>query len=152
MTQRQYKKDISRGQAEIFPPSLDQADLEEPADDALRDDPALTEKLETLQKRKAEKEAQLQALTAAGKTQQSSVDKDARLLNKRGQKTNGYNVRIATNDKHYLLIADDVTTDANDLEQLHPMAKQARDVLQVESLEALADAGYYKGAHCNSLG
>ncbi len=126
--------------------SLDQADLEEPTDDALKDDPGLTEKLEALQQKKAQKEVQLQALTQAGKTQQSSVDKDARLLNKRGQKTNGYNVQIATDNKHYLLIADEVTTDANDLEQLHPMAKQARDVLQVESLEALADAGYYKGA------
>ena len=45
-----------------------------------------------------------------------------------------------------MLVADDVTTDANDLDQLHPMASQARETLQVESLEALADAGYYKGA------
>lgn len=126
--------------------SLDQADLDEPTDDALKDDPELTEKLEALQQKKAQKEAQLQALTQAGKTQQSSVDKDARLLNKRGQKTKGYNVQIATDNKHYLLVADEVTSDANDLEQLYPMASQAREVLQVESLEALADAGYYKGA------
>lgn len=126
--------------------SLDQADLDEPIDDALKDDPELAKKLEALQKQKVEKKAQLQALTQAGRTQLSSVDKDARLLNKRGQKTNGYNVQIATDNKHYLLVADDVTTDANDLEQLHPMASQAREVLQVESLEALADAGYYKGA------
>ena len=126
--------------------SLDQADLEEPTDDSLKDDPALTEKLVALRQKRAEKEAQLQSLTEAGKTQQSSVDKDARLLNKRGQKINGYNVQIVTDNKHYLLVADDVTTDANDLEQLYPMAKQARDVLQVGSLAVLADAGYYKGA------
>jgi hypothetical protein len=55
-------------------------------------------------------------------------------------------VRIGTDNKHYLLVADDVTTDANVIEQLHPISKQARDFLQVEKLNVLADAGYYKGA------
>jgi transposase len=148
VTTKRLTRDIKLLDASIeeWLTSLDQADLVEPADDALKDDPELTNKLAVLQEKKAQKEAQLQALTQAGKTQQSSVDKDARLLNKRGQKTNGFNVQIATDNKHYLLVADDVTTDANDLEQLHPIARQARDALQVESLEALADAGYYKGA------
>jgi hypothetical protein len=58
--------------------SLDQ---DEPTDDL-----ELTLKLEALQQNKADKETQLQALTAAEKTNKYSVDKDARLLNKRGPK------------------------------------------------------------------
>ena len=124
---------------------LDRVDMEEPIDDTLKDDPGLAEKLKTLQEKKTEKEGQLQELKAAGKTQLSRVDKDARLLSKRGQKIQGYNVQIVTDSKHHLLIADEVTTDPTDIEQLHPMATQAREALQVESLEILADAGYYKG-------
>ena len=152
VTTKGLTKDIERLNTSIeeWLTSLDQADQEEPTEDTLKDDPALTEKLKALQQKKAQKESQLEALTAAGKTQQSSVDEDARLLNKRGQKTNGYNVQIVTDNKHYLLVADDVTTDPNDLEQLHPMSKQARDVLQVEKIEVLADAGYYKGAQINA--
>ncbi len=148
VTTKGLTRDIKQLDASIaaWLASLDQADMDEPADGALSDDPDLMEKIEALRKKKAKKTDQLQALTAAGKTQLSCVDKDARLLNKRGQKTQGYNVQIVTDNKHYLLVADEVTTDANDLEQLHPMATQARKVLQVDSLEALADAGYYKGA------
>jgi len=138
------------GSIEEWLATLDQADSGEPVDDAMKDDPELAKKLEALQKRKAEKEAQLQTLREAGKSQQSSVDKDARLLSKRGQKCNGYNVQIVTDSKYHLLVADDVTTDANDLEQLHPMASQARGVLQAKSLQVLADAGYYKGAQIQS--
>jgi len=125
---------------------LDQSDKEEPIDDALKDDPALAEKLKALREQKQEKLTQLQGLKSEGRTQQSTVDNDARLLSKRGQKTQGYNVQIVSDSKHHLLIATEVTTDPTDLEQLYPMAQQAREALQVAHIEVLADAGYYKGA------
>ena len=147
ITVERLSREIKQLDAEIeeWLANLDRADQEEPANDALKDDPALAEKLKALQERKSEKETRLQGLKAEGKTQQSLVDKDARLLNKRGQKTQGYNVQIVTDSKHHLLIADEVTSDPTDLEQLHPMARQAREALQVECLAILADAGYYQG-------
>ena len=124
--------------------ALDQADrddLESPSRDP--DLPAKLEKLKGLQALKESKEDLLKSLTAAGVTQISETDSDARLLNKRGQKTAGYNVQIVVDAKHKLIVADDVVQDGNDLKQLHPMLSQAKAALGVERLEGLADAGYF---------
>lgn len=112
-------------------------------------DPLLQEKLDhlkALQAQKAKKEQTLEDLKSKGKTQESRTDPDARLLNKNGQKVAGYNVQIATDSKHKLIVADEVTTDPNDSQQLAPMATAAKDVLGSDRLEVLADGGYYSAA------
>jgi hypothetical protein len=58
----------------------------------------------------------------------------------------GYNVQIAVDDKHKLIVASDVVNDGNDTGQLYNIAKAAKDELGVETLTVLADAGYYNGA------
>jgi len=67
------------------------------------------------------------------------------LLSKSGQTVAGYNVQIAVDDKHKLIVESAVVNDGNDTGQLHTMAKAAKDALGVETLTALADAGYYNG-------
>ena len=57
----------------------------------------------------------------------------------------GYDVQIAVDDKHKLIAASEVVNDGNDSDQLHSMAKAAKDELGVETLTALADTGYYNG-------
>ena len=52
-------------------------------------------------------------------------------------------MQIATDAKHKLILADEVTHDPNDLRQLHPMSTQAQASLGVEALEVVADAGYF---------
>ena len=79
-------------------------------------------------------------------TQLSETDPDARLLNKRGQKTAGYNVQIVVAAKHKLIVADDVVQNGNDLKQLQPLLRLAKAALGVEQLEGLADAGYFSAA------
>jgi BMFP domain-containing protein YqiC len=114
---------------------LDVADretLEAPAPVA-----AQRENVKALQVLKAVKEAELTALEAAGKTQHSVTDPDARLLNKRGHTTAGYNVQIVVDARHKLIVADEVTQAANDLGRLHPMLAQAKATLGVECLEGL---------------
>jgi hypothetical protein len=71
----------------------------------------------------------------------SDNDPVARLMNKRVQKTAGYNVQIVVDAKHILLVADDVVQDGNDLKQLHPMFRLAKAALAVEQLEGLAEQG-----------
>jgi hypothetical protein len=56
-------------------------------------------------------------------------------------------VQIAVDDKHKLLIACEVTNEGNDLKQLEPMAKNAKQVLGVETLKAVADTGYFNWQH-----
>jgi hypothetical protein len=55
----------------------------------------------------------------------------------------GYNVQIAVDDKHKLIVASEVVNGGNDTGQLHKMAKAAKEELGVETLTALADGGYY---------
>ena len=108
--------------------------------------PAKLEKLKALQALKQAKAAELKALEESGETQRSATDPDARQLNKRGQKTAGYNVQIVVDAKHKLIVADEVVQDGNDLNQLHPMLSRAKDAMAVEQLEGMGDAGYFNAA------
>ena len=105
--------------------------------------PAKLEKLKALQALKKAKEAELKALEESGETQRSATDPDARQLNKRGQKTAGYNVQIVVDDLHKLIVADEVVQDGNDLNQLHPMLSQAKIAMGVDGMEGSGDKGYF---------
>lgn len=111
----------------------------------LVEDDQLQQKLERLQQRQAEKQALRKQLEASGEKQISTVDKDARLLKKRGQSTAGYNVQIGVDDKHKLILTSDVTQDGNDAHQLSPMLKASQKITQSQKLTGLADSGYYDG-------
>ncbi|MDC7790069.1 IS1182 family transposase, partial [Rhodoplanes sp. TEM] len=89
--------------------------------------------------------ADLARLAESGETQVSRTDADARLLTKSGQTVAGYNVQIAVDDAHKLIVASEVVGDGNDTGQLHPMAVAAREALAVETLTVLADVGYFNG-------
>lgn len=126
--------------------ALEQRDTDEQGQASPLTDPELQEKLaqlEAWQQAKEEKTQALQALEEAGKTQHSRTEPDARLLNKGSQKVAGYNVQIVTDSQHHLIVADQVTTEPNDIQQLHEMSVQAKEVLGVETLDVLADGGYY---------
>lgn len=105
------------------------------------------QQLENWKKEKQDKEDELKRLEESEKTQESSTDKDARLLNKGTQKVAGYSVQIAVDNKYHLIVCDEVTTEPNDLQQLHPMSLKAKRTLGIDELDVLADAGYYSGAH-----
>jgi transposase len=93
--------------------------------------------------RRSRAKSDLDRLEASGETQLSKTDPDARLLVKNGQGIAGYNVQAAVDDKHNLIVAGEVVNDSSDVGQLHAMAKAAKDALGADTLEALADAGYY---------
>jgi len=111
----------------------------------LIEDDELEEKIKLLQAKQAEKNSLKQALADSGCKQISTVDEDARLLSKRGRTIAGYNAQIVVDSKNKLIVADDVTQDGNDSQQLAPMLKKAQQVLQSKSLTGLADTGYYEG-------
>ena len=100
-------------------------------------------KVAALMAKRARAQDDLDRLEESGETQLSLTDPDARLLVKNGQGIAGYNVQAAVDDKHNLIIAGDVVNDSSDVGQLHAMAKAAKDVLEAETLQALADEGYY---------
>jgi transposase len=100
-------------------------------------------KVAALMAKRSRAQDDLDRLEESGETQLSLTDPDARLLVKNGQGIAGYNVQAAVDDKHNLIIAGDVVNDSSDVGQLHAMAKAAKDVLEAETLQALADEGYY---------
>src|SRR5205823_10592685 len=105
----------------------------------------LAPKMGALLEKRARAKADLGQLEASGETQLSRTDADARLLSKPGQVVAGYNVQIAVDDKHKLIVASEVVNDGNDTGQLHAMAAAAKLALGAETLRAVADVGYYNG-------
>lgn len=57
----------------------------------------------------------------------------------------GYNVQVAVDAKHHLIVAHEVTNVGNDRAQLHKMAEAAREAMGKGKLHALADRGYFNG-------
>ena len=111
-----------------------------------RNNGSVADKLATLMAQRAKAQADLDRLKTSGETQLSTTDADARILSKRGHAVAGYNVQIAVDDKHKLIVASEVVNDGNDTGQLYEMAKAAKEALGAETLQAVADTGYYKGA------
>ena len=105
----------------------------------------LKKNLAQAQERAQQAEQQLQELEAAGKTQLSRTDPDARKLAKPGKALQGYNVQIATDHQHYLIAGDAVTNDPNDLHQLHPISRIIKERFGLDCIEVVADKGYYSG-------
>lgn len=131
----QYQQDLDK-----------QDELEDKADkEVVTEDKELAEKLALLKEKQAQKQALQQKLKESGDKQISTVDEDARLLKKRGQTVAGYNVQIVVDDKHKLIVAEDVVQDGNDMGQLAPMLEKSQEILQAENLEGLGDSGYYSG-------
>ncbi|MCX7382551.1 MAG: IS1182 family transposase [Alphaproteobacteria bacterium] len=95
--------------------------------------------------RRAETAATLAQLEASGETQHCRTDADARLLSKSGQSLCGYNVQIAVDAAHKLIVASEVVNDGNDTGQLHALASAAKAVLAAETLRVVADVGYHNG-------
>ena len=79
--------------------------------------------------------------------QVSLTDPDARSMATSGKDTGtvGYNVQIAADTQHHLIVAHEVTNVGTDRHQLANMARQARDEMAVKTLEVVADRGYYDG-------
>jgi transposase len=103
----------------------------------------IAQKVAALMEKRAKVQADLARLKESGETQLSRTDPDARRLSKTGQVVAGYNVQIAVDDKHKLIVASEVVNDGNDTGQLYKMAKATKEELGVETLAALADTGYY---------
>src|SRR5438132_1653675 len=55
----------------------------------------------------------------------------------------GYNVQVAVDTEHHLIVTHEVTNSGSDRAQLANIAKQAKAVLKTEILEAVADRGYF---------
>ena len=100
------------------------------------------DKMKELMARRERAQANLKELETGDKGQVSKTDSDARLLSKGDQTIAGYNVQSVVDDKHKLIVASEVVN-RSDAGHLHEMAKAAKEILEAETLQILADTAYY---------
>lgn len=77
----------------------------------------------------------------------SLTDPDSRSMatSGRGSGVVGYNVQVAVDTEHHLIITHEVTNVGSDRAQLAHMAQQAHATLETKELDVIADRGYYSG-------
>ena len=98
------------------------------------DDEVLSEKIEELRRRQEKKRELKARMERSWQTQVSSVDEDARLLKKRGQRVAEYNAQIAVDSKHKLVVAEDVVQNSTDHHRLAGMLLEVKGRLGVKRL------------------
>jgi hypothetical protein len=124
---------------------LDTADRHDPTEALAARTTRLKDKIARLEQ-EMQRLADLEAQMLASPNQQVSLtDPDARSMatSGRGSGVVGYNVQVAVETEHHLIIAHEVINDGCDRAQLAAMGKEAKAVLEVETLEAVADRGYW---------
>ena len=77
--------------------------------------------------------------------QAAAANPDARSVatSGRGSGVVGYNVQIAVEANHHLIVMHEVTNDGTDRSQLSHVANETKAALGVEKLDAVADRGYF---------
>ena len=105
----------------------------------------LAQKLVTLKDEMKKLAAHEKRMLASPDEQVSLTDPDSRSMatSGRGSGVVGYNVQTVVDTESHLIIAHEVTNSGSDRSQLANMGRQAKAVLGVEKLEAVADRGYY---------
>jgi transposase len=127
---------------------LDTADRQEPTEALAAKTAHLKEKLGKI-KEEMKRLKVLEAEMLASSDQQISLtDPDSRSMatSGRGSGVVGYNVQVAVDTEHHLIVTHEVTNIGNDRSQLARVATEAKATLQTDILEAVADRGYFSSA------
>jgi transposase len=124
---------------------LDTADRQEPTEALAAKVTRLKEKLAKVKEQMGKLVVYEKQMLASPDQQISLTDPDSRSMatSGRGSGVVGYNVQVAVDTDHHLIITHEVTNSGSDRAQLANMARQAKAVLQTETLEAVADRGYF---------
>jgi transposase len=107
----------------------------------------LTDKIAKLKSEIAWLKGLEEQMLKAPDQQISLTDPDARSMATSGRGTGmvGYNVQTAVDTKHHLIVAHEVTNVGHDRTQLAKMGKAAKEALGSETLDVVADRGYFRG-------
>ncbi len=124
---------------------LDTADRQEPSEALKTKTSRLKEKIAKLKEQMQRLEVLKVQMLATPDQQISLTDPDSRSMatSGRGSGVVGYNVQVAVDTAHHLIITHEVTNVGTDRSQLSSTAKQAKATLEVEHLDAVADRGYF---------
>ena len=126
---------------------LDTADRQEPSEALVGKTTRLKEKLAKLGEEMRRLKGLEARMLAAPDQQISLTDPDSRSMatSGRGSGVVGYNVQVAVDTEHHLIVTHEVTNVGSDRAQLARVAKETKAMLQTDTLEAVADRGYFSG-------
>jgi hypothetical protein len=112
---------------------------------------AVRDTLSVLSKRRHAVQQQAAQLAQSGQSHTVTTEPEARLMRAGGGPSIvGYNLQTAVDSEHSLIVHHQLCQERNDLQQLWPVASQAKAVLQKDALTVVADAGYSNGAHIDA--
>uniref|UniRef100_Q46N74 Transposase, IS4 family n=1 Tax=Cupriavidus pinatubonensis (strain JMP 134 / LMG 1197) TaxID=264198 RepID=Q46N74_CUPPJ len=139
--QQQIEESIQR-----YLSALETADRTQPAEIELKTS-RLREKIAHLRQQMHRLDQIKEELKTLPDGQISMTDPDARSMATSGKGSGivGYNVQMAIDAKHHLIVAHEVTNAGSDRAQLSSMAQAARDAMGKTKLKAIADRGYFSG-------
>ena len=145
-TEKKLKRMIEEIDAKIdqYLKELDRQDKQEVGQSALSAE-ELKEKIDRYKQRRGQYEQLKRDLEQSGERQVSLTDPQSRSMRVGHGVEVSYNVQIVVDHKHKLVVEHEVVNEVTDQGQLSRMAKKAKETLGVESLEVVADRGYYNG-------
>jgi transposase len=124
---------------------LDTADRQEPSEALSAKTAHLKEKIAKIGEEMKKLETIEKQMLASPDQQISLTDPDSRSMatSGRGSGLVGYNVQIAVDTEHHLIVAHEVINEGHDRAQLANMAGKAKEALGVQQLDAVAGRGYF---------
>src|ERR1700729_1747031 len=122
---------------------LDSADRQEPSEARTTKTARLKEKIAKLKEEVKRLHGLKARMLAAPDQQISLTDPDSRSMatSGRGSGVVGYNVQVAVDTEHHLIVTHEVTNVGSDRAQLAHMAKQTKTTLEAANLDVVADRG-----------
>jgi transposase len=93
----------------------------------------------------------LQELEQTNKNATNTTDPESGRFRKGGPVEAAYNCQIVVDDKHGLIVQNDVSSENNDARQFEPQLEGAHDVLGKPCRTACADAGYRNPEHLKKM-
>jgi transposase len=136
---------------------LDSADRQEPSQARTSKTTRLKDKVVILKQEMQRLEILETRMLATPDQQISLTDPDARSMatSGRGSGMVGYNVQVAVDTTHHLIVAHDVTNVGTDRSQLFQMAQKTQAILETDALDVVADRGYFSSTEilaCDEAG
>ena len=123
---------------------LDEGDVEDGATEGGARTKNLAEKIAALNEKRGRYQAMLAQLDRTGEDQISLTDPDSRAMAARTKVGVGYNIQVAVDAKNKLIVEQAVTNQVVDMGLLTQTAEPSREVLGVETIDVVADRGYFK--------
>ncbi|HQC85412.1 MAG TPA: IS1182 family transposase [Rhodoferax sp.] len=126
--------------------ALDTADRTQPVELKAKTQ-RLQDKITRLRQQMRDLDTVKEQLKSQPDGQISRTDPDARSMATSGKGSGmvAYNVQVAVDAKHHLIVAHEVTNAGSDRAQLSSMAQAAREAMGRKKLRAIADRGYFSG-------